>query len=108
MNQEDAITLDLKDRSATVTEFGLRGTYWMYELRTQSQIPLRMDIVFYDSLSDCALRLREHNTAPNISLSTNYVVIFMDRPILSMNDYPALFFLRFPMDGVGDSQQMPT
>ena len=105
MNQKGAITLDLKDRSATVTEFGLRGTYWMYELRTRSQVPLRMDIIFYDSLSDCALRLLEHNTAPNISLSTNHVVIFMDRPIPSMDNYLAVILLKVSEGRSGDSQQ---
>lgn len=108
MNQKGAITLDLKDRSATVTEFGLRGTYWMYELRTQSQVPLRMDIIFYDSLSDCALRLLEHNTAPNISLSTSHVVIFMDQPIPSADTYLAVILLKVSDGRSGHSQRMPT
>jgi hypothetical protein len=107
MNQKGAITLSLKDRSATVTEFGMRGTYWMYELRTQSQVPLRMDIIFYDSLSDCCLRLLEHSTAPNISLSTNHVVIFTDRPIPSANTYPAVVLLRVSDGRNRGSQQMP-
>src|SRR5271156_1588828 len=107
MNQKDAITLDLKDKSATVTELGLRGTYWLYELRTQSQVPLRMEITFYDSLSDCCLRLLEHGTASNISLSMNHVVNFTDRPIPSMNTYLAVILLKVSDGRNGDSQRMP-
>lgn len=87
MNQKNAPMLDLKDQSATVTEDGLKGEYWVYELQTPSHIPLQGETLFYDPRSNCCLRLIEHASAPNISLSSNCVVIFIKQPVPSTETY---------------------
>jgi hypothetical protein len=108
MNQKNALLLDLQDRSATVTEDGLRGEYWMYELQMPSPTTLQMDIYLCDTQSECCLRLLEHDSAPNLSISENHAVVFVDQPVPSMQTYVGVVLSRTSAGQGAQQQRTPT
>jgi len=77
------VGLDLKDRSGTVTQMGLKGTWWMYQLRmrTSVTVPFREEMAFLDNTSDRLLRLRDSTDNSGFTVTaTDSVIIFLDKP----------------------------
>lgn len=106
MNQKQAIVLDLKDKSATVTKSGLKARYWVYKLPTQFHVLQHRESTFYDPLSDCCLKVLEVGTASNISLQSNSVVVVENELIPSSQTHLGVLLHRVS-DGIdGSSQQI--
>jgi hypothetical protein len=79
MNQKNAVILDLQDRSAIVTEDGLKGNYWIYKFHLPLTLVLHSEALFYDWQSNCLLRMIAHDSAMNLSISEEHVMILPDQ-----------------------------
>lgn len=105
MNQKNAVVLDVRDMSATVTKSGLKGVYWVYKLRTQYYIPSgRTESIFYDPLSETCLKVLESGAALNPSLNSNSVVVF-ERQLTPAAQNCLGVVLRRVSDGIDRSSQ---
>ena len=84
MNQKDSTTLDLRDRSATVTEIRLKVHYWLCELSLRAASHLNDAELFYSTDKDWCIRVCSTVHYPDVTLSkSGHVVAFMAKPMPS-------------------------
>ncbi len=86
MNQKGSIVVDFQDKSAVVVDGGLKGHFWIYNVQVPATISLSQEaeVLFYETRADSLLQISLAQKLTNLTLSSDHVIAFPDKPVSSI------------------------
>jgi hypothetical protein len=77
------VMMDFKDRTATVTDDGLRGNYFLYRLRCPGPLLWSRPFTFYETNTKCCLSLKKQDKTTEYTLLPGDAICFSNQMKIS-------------------------
>jgi len=110
MNQKGSIVVDFEDKSAVVVDGGLKGNFWIYNIQMPAMISLSQEaeVSFYETRADSLLQIFPAQKPTHLTLSSDHVIAFPDKPISSIQSFVGASLRRVADRTREQSHPMPT
>jgi hypothetical protein len=90
MNLKCDVMMDFKDQSASVTDEGLRGTFWLYRLNCPTPMRLSQSVGFYEPNSQCTLNVSREDRTTEDYIRPGNIICLSDRLSIAQPQLGAL------------------